>query len=71
MSERIVRPLLTVGYDKNGELDWSIPIHELENISIERMIVLRSHLMLAYREVDDYWRQFGPPSRDFAVKQTP
>jgi hypothetical protein len=68
MSERIVRPLLTVGYDKNGELDWSIPITPLENLTVEQMIVIRSHLMLAYREIDDYWRQFGPPSRDFTSK---
>ncbi len=69
MSSRIVTPILTVGYDKNGELDWSIAITPLENLSVQEMIVIRSHLMLAYGQVDEYWRQFGPPSRDMAVSQ--
>lgn len=69
--DRRVRPIITIGFDKNGELDFSIPVHELENIGVQRMKEVRSMLMVGYCELEGHWRTFGPPSKEMAASQPP
>lgn len=70
MSE--MRPIITIGFDdKYGGYDFRIKLAALENISVEQMKELRSTLMVSYAELEKYWHEYGPPSRDFAVAQEP
>ena len=63
------RPVLSIGWDKNGESEFAVHLGEVVDLSYERMKELRSMIPVAIYALEEHWRDHGPPSREQAAKQ--
>ena len=55
--EMLSRPIVSIGFDKNGEADYALQCGELEKLDFERMQQLRAMLMVAVGQVELIWRE--------------
>lgn len=65
----VKRPVLTIGWDKQMDTEYSIHLGELTDLPFERMQQLRAIIPVAIAELERYWREFGPVSREMAATQ--
>lgn len=59
------KPIISVGFDKNGEADFRVSIGLLE-LPVERMNKLRAMIPVAIGQAEDYFRRYierqNPPA---------
>lgn len=58
-------PLLSVGFDKNGDADFRVSSRLFE-LTFEKMNLLRQMIPVGIAETERMWINHGPPSKEMA-----
>lgn len=64
-----LRPIITVGFDKNGECDFRVHVSDLRELSYERMTQVRAMVCVAIGTMEEHWSRHGPVAREMAACQ--
>lgn len=63
-------PIITIGFDKYGEPDFSIS-GGIAELSLARMQQLRAMIPVAIGQSERFWWDHGPLSKETAALQSP
>lgn len=67
----ITSPILTIGFDKNGEDDYALHTGPLETLTYEKMTRMRAMVCVAIGQMEQHWYAAQMRKPENQASQTP